>query len=80
MDRKPYTKDWWWDRLLEHVYYCKWRYRSEKEMIQDSELTSFIIHRIEKKILEEKYYNPYGKKKFYHRLIIWFKKIWSKKI
>ena len=47
---KPFTKDWWWQLLLDHVYLCKWKYRNLEEMKSDSELTDFIISRIERKI------------------------------
>lgn len=47
---KPFSKDWWWNQLLEHVYLCKWKYRDLEEMKADSELTDFIIGRIERKI------------------------------
>jgi hypothetical protein len=50
---KPFSEDWWWNILLEHVYYCKWKYINYDEMTKDAELTNFIIKRIKIKILEQ---------------------------
>ena len=52
MTNKPFSKDWWWQQLLDHVYLCKWKYRDLEEMKADHELTDFIIDRIETKIKE----------------------------
>ena len=51
---KPFTKDWWWQVLLNHVYLCKWKYIDFDEMKADSELTDFIINRIETRIKGER--------------------------
>lgn len=47
---KPFSKKWWWQVLLNHTYLCKWKYLDLEEMKADSELTDFIIGRIESKI------------------------------
>lgn len=47
---RPFTKDWYWQLLLDQVYLCKWKYRDLEEMKSDSELTEFIIDRLERKI------------------------------
>ena len=52
-EHKPFTEHWWWQILLDHVYYCKWKYRDLEEMKRDSVLTDFIINRIKIATLRE---------------------------
>lgn len=46
----PFSRAWWWDVLLTHLYHCKIKYTNEEEMRRDGEVTNFIIQRIERKI------------------------------
>ena len=45
---KPFTRNWWWQMLIDHLMYnCKFKYLNEERLTRDEEMLNFITKRIE---------------------------------